>query len=391
MRGKTPRARVGLCTLAAFAASGATLSATTIATAAPVQADVPLSCRMYDPELGWPEGNYGLTPKPTARVTATAPASADLGDSVALSDAALDLVFDRATVDSARGLFFADAVSGRVTSLRFTGAGTTPASAQAAGAGITFGRAPLAAGTTATASLSVGAVGPLKASGPAGTPAAISLGGLDADVRFGTIPVKLACTPASDGRIVSVPVGGAVLAPPTVSGLDPAKGPLAGGTVVTITGTNLADATGVTFGGRVATSLTKVSATELRATAPAGAAAGKVDIAVTNGDGTSANTAADDFTYEAPAPPPPAFVPVVSGVSPTRAYAGFAPVVAITGQNLQGAEVRIGGIVSAVVVSTPGRLVVVGPALRAGTYDVRVTTDNGSATAAKRITYVRPF
>lgn len=389
MRGKTPRARVGLCTLAAFAASGATLSATAIA--APVQADVPLSCRMYDPELGWPEGNYGLTPKPTARITATAPASADPGGSVALADAALDLVFDRATVDAARGLFFADSVAGKVTSLRFTGAGTTPAAVQAAGAGITFGPAALTAGKTATASLAVGAVGPLKASGPAGTPAAISLGGLDADARFGTIPVKLACTPSSDGRVVSVPVGGVVPAPPTVSGLAPAKGPLAGGTVVTITGTNLAAATGVTFGGRDATSVTKVSATELRATAPAGAAAGKVDVAVITGDGTSANTAADDFTYEAPAPPPPAFLPVVSGVSPTRAYAGFAPVVAITGQNLQGAEVRIGGIVSAVVVSTPGRLVVVGPALRVGTYDVRVTTDNGSATAATKIRYVRPF
>jgi hypothetical protein len=97
-------------------------------------------------------------------------------------------------------------------------------------------------------------------------------------------------TAADDYTYVSVP---------TVTGIAPAKGPLTAGTVVTITGTNLAGPTGVKFGATAATAVTEVSPTQVKATAPAGSA-GTVDITVTTSGGTSIANAADKYTYVAP-------------------------------------------------------------------------------------------
>ena len=88
---------------------------------------------------------------------------------------------------------------------------------------------------------------------------------------------------------------------PTVTAISPSfgvggapQGPTAG-TMVTITGTNLDDATGVSFGG-LPSQFTLVSATQIQATAPPGGA-GLVDIVVTNAGGNSAQSAADQFSY----------------------------------------------------------------------------------------------
>ena len=89
-------------------------------------------------------------------------------------------------------------------------------------------------------------------------------------------------------------IGTAVEATPTVTGISPASGPAAGGTVVTITGTNFTGATSVSFGGASA-SFTVNSATSIIATSPAGT--GTVDVVVTNSSGSSATSAADRFTY----------------------------------------------------------------------------------------------
>lgn len=55
----------------------------------------------------------------------------------------------------------------------------------------------------------------------------------------------------------------------TVTSISPAAGPAAGGTVVTITGTNLAGVEGVTFGGTAGTSLQRISSTQVKITTPA--------------------------------------------------------------------------------------------------------------------------
>src|SRR5262249_4517691 len=82
---------------------------------------------------------------------------------------------------------------------------------------------------------------------------------------------------------------------PTVTAISPNKGPLTGGTTVTITGTNFTRATAVTFGSVAAPSATINSATSITATSPAGT--GIVDVAVTSPAGTSVASSADKFAY----------------------------------------------------------------------------------------------
>ena len=108
---------------------------------------------------------------------------------------------------------------------------------------------------------------------------------------------------------------------PTVTAISPTAGPVAGGTTVTITGTDLTGATEVAFRTTAATSFTVVSATEVLAVSPA-RAAGTVDVTVTTPGGTSLTTAADQFTYEALPPVMPPFPP--AGVSyPNAAIVTF--------------------------------------------------------------------
>jgi C1A family cysteine protease len=85
---------------------------------------------------------------------------------------------------------------------------------------------------------------------------------------------------------------------PTVTGISPSSGTINGGTSVTITGTNFAGATVVNFGTTAASNVNVVSATSITATSPAHAA-GIVDVTVTTPSGTSAISAADQFTYTA--------------------------------------------------------------------------------------------
>jgi hypothetical protein len=59
----------------------------------------------------------------------------------------------------------------------------------------------------------------------------------------------------------------------TITTISPETGPAAGGTVVTIDGTNLAGVEGVTFGGTAGTALQRVSNTRIKITTPAKAAA----------------------------------------------------------------------------------------------------------------------
>ena len=81
---------------------------------------------------------------------------------------------------------------------------------------------------------------------------------------------------------------------PIVTSIAPSAGPVAGGTKVAISGTNLAAATAVKFGSSSA-SITSGSDTLIIALSPAGTST--VDVTVTTADGTSATVAGDQFTY----------------------------------------------------------------------------------------------
>jgi len=82
-----------------------------------------------------------------------------------------------------------------------------------------------------------------------------------------------------------------------VTGVSPGSGTTAGGTVVTITGTDLGGATTVSFGG-AAGKITSDTGTQITVTSPPGQ--GTVDITVTTPSGTSVVTRADKFTYVSP-------------------------------------------------------------------------------------------
>jgi hypothetical protein len=121
-----------------------------------------------------------------------------------------------------------------------------------------------------------------------------------------------AVSPAGNGTVdvtVSTPSGtsvssaadhfaypAAVIVPPTVTAVSPATGSVAGGTSVTITGTNFTGATAVDFGGTAATGLTINSATQITAVSPKGSN-GTVDVTVVTPGGTSAVNAADQFVF----------------------------------------------------------------------------------------------
>lgn len=86
-----------------------------------------------------------------------------------------------------------------------------------------------------------------------------------------------------------------VLLPATVTGVNPSTGPSSGGTMVTITGTNFANATAVNFGAIPAISFTINNSNQITAVSPAGS--GIVDVTVTTPIGTSVTSPADQFTY----------------------------------------------------------------------------------------------
>jgi hypothetical protein len=167
-----------------------------------------------------------------------------------------------------------------------------------------------------------------------------------------------------------------------VTSVSPASGPAAGGTKVTITGTGLNGATQVSFGG-IAAGFTVSSSTSITATAPA-AAAGTVDVTVTNAGGTSAASAADQFTFVA--------VPTVSHVSPGSGPVGGGTEVTITGTHFADAtQVSFGGAATWFTVDSDTSITAYSPAAEAAeAVDVTVTSLGGRSarTAADRFSYV---
>ncbi len=207
------------------------------------------------------------------QITATAPAGTGTVDITVTSPGgtspavAADRFTYPAPAPSVTGVSPTSGAAGTVVTI--TGTGFTGAT------GVSFG-APAATGFTVVSDTEI------TATAPAGT------GTVDITV---TGPSGTSAAVAADKFTYPSPA-------PSVSGISPTSG--AAGTVVTITGTGFAGATGVTFGPAAATSFTVVSDTQITATAPAGT--GTVDIVVTSPGGTSPAVPADKFTFATPPP-----------------------------------------------------------------------------------------
>jgi hypothetical protein len=183
--------------------------------------------------------------------------------------------------------------------------------------------------------------------------------------------------------------GGVVPPAPTISSVSPSTGVLAGGTSLTIAGTNFASGAAVAFielpsnnvfgtpSSKAAASVTFNSSTQLTVTTPSASSAGAVDVVVMNPDRQTA-TRASGFTYSVALP-----APTVTAISPNFGSTAGGTNVRITGTGFVATPaVSIGGaaatgeafVSSTTLTATTGaraaglvNVVVTNPDLQAGT------------------------
>lgn len=257
-------------------------------------------------------------------------------------------------------------------------------------------------------------VGPLiqglnPSSGPpqGGTLVTISGNGFSpgATVTFGGVPAPFVnvesqnqirvTSPAGSGTVdVVVTVGGKSspstaqskfqYAAATITAVKPNAGPTAGGTFVTIEGTNFQVGTKVRFGTLVVDA-TFVTPLMITAVSPGPAAAGIVDVIVETPSGNSPVSDDAKFTYTDG--------PIVSSLNPASGPTVGGTIVIISGSNfVEGATVVFGGTpaVAASFNAGTGQITALSPAAAAaGPAQVRVTTPAGISpvTDAAEFTY----
>ncbi len=206
-------------------------------------------------------------------------------------------------------------------------------------------------------------------------------------VTFGSSTVLTAVTPAVSAGTYHTTVGtvgglsAAVTADeftflnvPTVTGLTSTNGPVGGGTVLTIAGTNFVPSSTVYFGSILASSVTYNSASSLTVTSPS-ASAGVVDITVQTAGGTSTTGAVDKFTYLA--------VPTVTSVSPSAGPIAGGTAISIVGTSFAtGASVKFGTTSASTTVNSSTSITATTPALTAGTYHTTATTSGGTSSTS---------
>ncbi|WP_405581447.1 IPT/TIG domain-containing protein [Streptomyces sp. NBC_01190] len=148
--------------------------------------------------------------------------------------------------------------------------------------------------------------------------------------------------------------------------ISPNQGSTGGGTVVTITGTNLSGASAVRFGTKLAT-ITANTPTSVTVTSPSGA--GTVPVTVTTPGGTSNPLS---FFYVG--------APFKSSISPTSGVTAGGDTVTINGTGLSTAtSVHFGAATATPTVVSDAQLTVTAPAgAAAGPVGVSVTTAGGT-------------
>ncbi len=242
--------------------------------------------------------------------------------------------------------------------------------------------------------------------GPAGGGTMVTISGSGftgvTGVEFGTVPATdvnitssstiTALSPGGTGTVdVTVTTLGGPSATtaddlftysPTILAISPAAGPLAGGNLITITGTGFNGATAVDFGSMPAASFTVVGPSTISAVTPAGA--GAVSVSVSTPSGTSATPSAHQFVYMD--------APTVSGISPSAGPLIGGTLVTIAGAGFTGATAVDFGASPAtnVMVVSDTTLTAVSPAGSLGSVPVTVTAPGGTSTSsmAPQFTYL---
>jgi hypothetical protein len=208
-----------------------------------------------------------------------------------------------------------------------------------------------------------GTAGTITASGPTTIVATSPPGSGTVDVSVTTTAGTSVASSAD--RFTYIPPA------PTITGFTPTSGPTAGGTSVTITGTNLSAAASVTFG-TTSAAITANTTGSITVTSPPGT--GAVALTVTTPGGSVSSTG--KFTYTAPAP-------TVTSVSPNVGPVGGNATVTIIGTNFIGVSAVKFGSINATSFQTNSQTQITAttPAGSAGAIvDVTVTTS--AATSA---------
>ncbi|HEX4949391.1 MAG TPA: M36 family metallopeptidase, partial [Blastocatellia bacterium] len=176
---------------------------------------------------------------------------------------------------------------------------------------------------------------------------------------------------------------------PVLTAVTPAFGTLAGGTSVTITGTNFTETsdTSVTFDGIEARSVNVISSTTLIAVTPS-QAAGAVNVRIRNKYGEA--SLHNGFTYyEAGSTAP---VPAIGHIFPNSGSTRGGLLITISGTNLTPETVvRVGGQTAIVTYVNPTTLRVVTPVTgTTGAVDVTLSNASSTVTAFNAFTYIAP-
>ncbi len=141
----------------------------------------------------------------------------------------------------------------------------------------------------------------------------------------------------------------------TVENVEPDKGPAAGGTPVTITGSGFVGVSGVSFGSRAATGVKVESPTQITAISPPGS--GTVDVRVSTEEGTSARGLADQFTYVVSAAPTGGGTTTNNGVEGGNTVPGSG-ILSFVGQGVPAPQLGVSGNIApvsgTVLVRLPG-------------------------------------
>ena len=162
--------------------------------------------------------------------------------------------------------------------------------------------------------------------------------------------------------------------------VTPTNGKLAGGTLITLAGTNFVAGATVTVGGTACTSPTVVNSSSITCNTPAKTAA-IYSIVVTNGDGAT-NTLTNSYTFNPN--------PTLTSISPTNGPPAGGTTITITGTGfLTGASVTVGGSTcTSPTVVTATSITCVSPAHAAGTGSVVITnSDTQNATLSNSFTF----
>jgi hypothetical protein len=173
----------------------------------------------------------------------------------------------------------------------------------------------------------------------------------------------------------------------SLTSISPTSGPIAGGTLITVTGTGFQTGATVELGNSPCIAPTIVSNTEITCTTTS-STTGTVNLTVTNSAGTT-STLSSAYLFIDPSAPTPA--PTLVSISPTTGYTTGFTTITLTGTNfVAGLNIQVGNVdCGSIVINSASTATCQPPSqTAAATVSVSVTDTGGTASLPAAYTYV---